>query len=116
MTAADQKRWVDLRFSVTDKERDEFRLDAAKRKMGPKALFQKVMQLCYSYADPLSERIVPRSRTRSNGERWRGLSFKVSPEERDEFILEAAKQRMNHTVLFQAATQLYRDTYPVPAQ
>ncbi|NEU14432.1 hypothetical protein G3T14_20220 [Methylobacterium sp. BTF04] len=40
---ANQKRWVDLSFKVTEDERDDFRLEAAKRRMTHKELFQTAM-------------------------------------------------------------------------
>lgn len=56
----------------------------------------------------------PQNMTTANQKRWVDLSFKLTEEERDEFTLEAAKRKMKHKELFQAAMQLYRDTYPVP--
>nr|WP_042670017.1 hypothetical protein [Methylobacterium sp. B34] len=56
----------------------------------------------------------PQNMTTSNQKRWVDLSFKLTEDERDEFILEAAKRKMKHKELFQAAMQHYRDTYPVP--
>lgn len=45
MTSSNQKRWVDLSFKVTEDERDEFRIEAALRKMSHKELLNAALQL-----------------------------------------------------------------------
>lgn len=56
----------------------------------------------------------PQNMTTSNQKRWVDLSFKVTEEERDEFLLEAAKRKMKHKELFHAAMAYYREHFPVP--
>ena len=56
----------------------------------------------------------PQNLTKSNQGKWVDLSFKVTEDERDEFRLEAAKRRMSHKELLQAALTLYREQFPVP--
>lgn len=56
----------------------------------------------------------PQNLTRSNQGKWVDLSFKLTEDERDEFILEAAKRKMKHKELFHAAMAFYREHFPVP--
>jgi hypothetical protein len=56
----------------------------------------------------------PQNMATADAKRWVDLSFKVTQEEKDEFLLEAAKRRMKHKELFFASWSHYRDDYPVP--
>lgn len=56
----------------------------------------------------------PQNLSTSNQKRWVDLSFKVTEDERDDFRLEAAKRRMSHKELLQAALTLYREQFPTP--
>jgi hypothetical protein len=113
MIASGRQRWGNLSFKLTDEQYDSFELEAALRKMTLKGLFLTAFRH-YLASHPSTEKVGPQRRGRSNGKPWRDRSFKVTPAECDEFVLEAAKRRMTHKGLFLAATQFYRDTNPVP--
>ncbi len=68
----------------------------------------------YLASHPSTERTPPQRKGRCNGQRWRDRSFKVTPAERDEFVVEAAKRRMTNKGMFLVAMHIYRDTNPVP--
>ncbi|MGH1588002.1 hypothetical protein ACRBEV_06180 [Methylobacterium phyllosphaerae] len=113
MIASNRQRWAHLSFKLTEEQYDSFTLEAGLRKMTRKELFLSAVRHYLAF-HPSTERAPPQKRGRSNGKRWRDRSFKVTPAERDEFVLEAAKRRMTSKGMFLVAMQFYRDTNPVP--